>query len=439
MRVTGLNLTNLRAIESAEFRFQPGLNLIVGVNGVGKSTVLDALRICMSRILPSITKSRTKAMSFSVGDIRSGFPFLDVELLFEHNKQEFRFTRRQWNQSFVADNTQNIDRLKREILNSNRLRDRARNLLRELDTSHGVADTDNFSPSHAVLKKSASESRICPNCIYFSTNRSIASSAIASKSKAAGEAAAAYAEALAPRPLYLAQFADWIRVQNALVTEHRTAARHVTVLRSAVRQFLPNYKDLRPDPKTKSRLVIDHSGVTLDASQLSDGERGVLALVLDIARRLSQANPSLADPLRDGEAIVLIDEIDLHLHPKWQRTIVEHLTGVFPRCQFIATTHSPQIVAAVEPEQIQLLTPDEVLHPDRSLGMDSNWILRHLMEADDRPESAAKAIQTAEGLIEKGSIKRARAAIKMAKDKGLDLPEWSVLEARIARFELTGK
>jgi predicted ATPase len=439
MTVTGLKLTNLRAIESAEFRFQPRLNLIVGVNGVGKSTVLDALRICMSRILPSITKSRTKAMTFSVDDIRSGFPFLDVELLFEHNKQDFRFTRRQRNQSFAADDAQNIDRLKREILNSNRLRDRARNLLRELDTSQGVLDTDSFVPSQAALKKSASESGVVPNCVYFSTNRSVASNAGGLKSKAVGTEAVAYAEALVPRPMYLAQLADWMRVQRSIAGEHRAAGRHLEVLRSAVRRFLPDYKNLRPGPESESRLLIDHGGITLDVSQLSDGERGVLALVLDLARRLSQANPSLGDPLRDGEAIVLIDEIDLHLHPKWQRKIVEHLTGVFPRCQFIATTHSPQIVAAVEPEQIQLLTPDEVLHPDRSLGMDSNWILRHLMEADDRPESAAKAIQTAEALIEKGSFKKARAAIKMAKDKGLDLPEWSVLEARIARFELTGK
>ena len=80
MRITSLKLANIRAIETAEFRFQPGFNLIVGVNGVGKSTVLDALRICMSRILPSATESRAKAMSFVISDIRSGFPFLDAEL-----------------------------------------------------------------------------------------------------------------------------------------------------------------------------------------------------------------------------------------------------------------------------------------------------------------------------------------------------------------------
>ena len=176
--------------------------------------------------------------------------------------------------------------------------------------------------------------------------------------------------------------------------------------------------------------------MSCDVGQLSDGERGVLALVLDLARRLSQANPSLDDPLSEGHAVVLIDEIDLHLHPKWQRQIVHNLTKTFPRCQFIATTHSPQVVASVEPDQVLLLAPNEVIHPDRSLGMDSNWILRHLMEAEDRPEAAMAAIQSVESLIEEGTFEKARTAISEAKENGLDLPEWSVLEARIARMEI---
>jgi predicted ATP-binding protein involved in virulence len=100
-------------------------------------------------------------------------------------------------------------------------------------------------------------------------------------------------------------------------------------------------------------LLVTKDGMLLDARQLSDGERGLLALVLDLAKRLSQANPGLSDPVKLGEAVVLIDELDLHLHPKWQRTIVERLTKVFPRCQFIATT-LPQIVAAVEPSKCSL-------------------------------------------------------------------------------------
>jgi predicted ATP-binding protein involved in virulence len=435
MKVTRLKLANFRAIEAAEFRFQPRFTLIVGVNGVGKSSVLDALRICMSRILPSITRSRAKAMSFTAEDIRSGFPFLDIELSFDNNGHEFIFTRQQWKQTFAKDDVHNIEKLKREILNSERLSDRARTLLRELNTSQRVVDSDNLLPSFGDLEKSAIDSKVSSNCIYFSTNRSFASDARGSKSRAAGDEAAAYADALMARPLYLVQLADWMRVQEALERESQRAKRHLEVLRSAARRFLPAYKNLRPNPEGGSRLVVDHAGVTLNVSQLSEGERGVLALVLELARRLSQANPSLEDPLLKGEAIVLIDEIDLHLHPKWQRTIVGHLTKVFPRCQFVATTHSPQVVAAVEPEQVLLMNAGEVIHPDRSLGMDSNWILRHLMETDERPRGVADTIKTVEALIRKGSFKKAFAVIATARDKGLDLPEWSVLEARIARLE----
>ncbi len=439
MKVTRLKLANLRAITSAEFHFKPGLNLIVGVNGVGKSTVLDAVRVCMSRILPSISKSRAKAMSFSLNDIRAGSLFLDAELSFEHNQTEFRFTRQQWRQKFAPDDPENIERLRREILSSNRLRDRARVLLRDLNSSHGVTDSDSFSPSREALRKIASQSRVAPNCIYFSTNRSVASNAGGSVTNTAGQEATAYGEALVSRPLQLMQLADWMRVQSALAAEQQMPARHLTVLQTAVRRFLPAFKNLRPDEVDGKNMVIDHAGITLDVSQLSDGERGVLALILDIARRLSQANPTLDDPLHKGESVVLIDEIDLHLHPKWQRKIVDNLKVVFPRCQFIATTHSPQVVAAVAPEHVLLLTATEVVHPDRSLGMDSNWILRHLMEADERPLKVAKLIKQVETLIGKGSFKKARTEMATHRKAGLDLPEWSVLEARMARMEVVPK
>jgi ABC-type hemin transport system ATPase subunit len=435
MRVTRLKLSGFRAIEAAELRFQPRFNLIVGVNGVGKTSVLDALRICMSRILPSITKSRAKAMSFSDDDIRIGLPFLDVELSFDNGGHDFRFTRQQWTGKVATDDIENIKKLRREILNSDRLRDRARTLLRDLNTPQQVTDNDTFVPSLAELRKSADDQRVSANCIYFSTNRSVASNAGGSTSKTAGDIAVAYADALVPRPLHLAQFSRWMHVQEALSAERKLGRRHIEVLRSAVLRFLPDYKNLRPDPRETSRLLIDHGKITLEVSQLSDGERGVLALILELARRLSQANPSLDDPLRNGEATVLIDEIDLHLHPKWQRTIVGHLTNVFPRCQFIATTHSPQVVAAVEPEQVLLLVDGDVIHPDRSFGMDSNWILRHLMDVDERPASAAKVIKAIEALITKGDFKKAFTAITNARNKGLDLPEWSVLEARISRLE----
>jgi predicted ATP-binding protein involved in virulence len=85
----------------------------------------------------------------------------------------------------------------------------------------------------------------------------------------------------------------------------------------------------------------------LELSQLSDGYRNLLALVLDFARRLAQAHPNWPNPL-EAPGILLIDEVELHLHPKWQQTIITDLHAVFPNTQIIVTTHSPYVVTTVE-------------------------------------------------------------------------------------------
>ena len=416
MEITSLKLANIRSIETAEFRFQPGFNLIVGVNGVGKSTVLDALRICLSRILPSTTESRAKPLSFDKSDIRSDFPFLDAELSLTIGVDKLRFTRLQWRETFAADDDENLKELRREILESKQLRDRARNLLRELEASHGVYDSDSFVPSKARFTVAAHIAEVAPNCVFFSTNRSVTSPPHTTKSRTAksrtvGGKSAAYAEALVPRPMYVAQFADWMRVQEALAKEQSAAKRHLQVLRSAVDRFLPTYENLRPTDEEPSRLLIDQDGIALDVGQLSDGERGVLALVFDLARRLSQANPSLNDPLSEGHAVVLIDEIDLHLHPKWQRQIVHNLTKAFPHCQFIATTHSPQIIGEVPHERIQIISDGEVYSPNHSFGVDSSRVLEEIMDADPRATEVKELLSKVSQAIGKEQFDRAQRLI----------------------------
>ena len=124
-------------------------------------------------------------------------------------------------------------------------------------------------------------------------------------------------------------------------------ARVLAACEESVRRFLPSYQNLRQEGDGRPQLLIDRNSTTIPVRHLSDGERGSLALVLDLTRRLAQANPGMDDPASEAEAVVLIDEIDLHLHPKWQRQIVRNLTVAFPRCQFIATTHSPQVIGEV--------------------------------------------------------------------------------------------
>ena len=440
MNIKRLELTNMRALEYAEFDFTSGMNLLVGVNGVGKTTVLDALRICLSRILPKITSSQSKTESFENESIRGSQTSLTAKLTFEVGQQEFQFVCHQPREKLVAATAKTNTSQIREVMDQRRQPvGQVRRKIRDLRETTTAPILDSFAPSLSALQSAVVSLKKQPLGIYFSTRRSLVSDAAPSTGKTAGTEAVAYAEALRSRELRLVELAHWMHAQEVLASEHAPAKKHLSALQRAAKAFLPECKNLRAENSPDPRLLVDKGRMQLDVRQLSDGERGLFAIVLDLARRLSQANPKLPDPVKQGAAIVLIDELDLHLHPRWQRTIVEQLTTTFPNCQFITTTHSPQIVAAVEPEHVLLLSGAGVFRPDRTFGMDSNWILRHLMEADDRPLDATEKIKAIESLINKAEFKKARTAIATAKQNGLDLPEWSIFEARMARMEVLAR
>ena len=113
----------------------------------------------------------------------------------------------------------------------------------------------------------------------------------------------------------------------------------------------------------------------LTLNQLSAGYRNMLALVMDFARRLAQANPHLENPL-EAEAILMIDELDLHLHPTWQQKIIPDLRKVFPNTQIIATTHSPEIVTTVDHNQVWILENYQIKPcPEPTKGRQSSDIV----------------------------------------------------------------
>ena len=137
------------------------------------------------------------------------------------------------------------------------------------------------------------------------------------------------------------------------------------------------------------RMIVDKNGQELRVDQLSDGEKCTLAMVGDLARRMAIANPAQDDPL-GGEGVVLIDELDLHLHPGWQRHVVSALEGTFPNCQFLVATHSPQIVGHVAPERIWLLERTKsgvsASRPAESFGQRAGRILEDVMDGPERPQ-----------------------------------------------------
>ena len=176
-------------------------------------------------------------------------------------------------------------------------------------------------------------------------------------------------------------------------SDFRYRRKDLSAVRNAIVSMIDGVSDphVEVDPLRFSVSVTLPGGLkrSLELDQLSGGQRAVLALAADLAWRMAQGNPHLDDPLR-SEAIALIDEIELHLHPSWQQRILIDLRRTFPNTQFIVSTHSPQVLTTVHPEHVV-----ELAHEDGRIvaGAAAGWtygaeagdVLSVVMGVEERP------------------------------------------------------
>ncbi len=386
MIVTRLKIANLRAIETAEFQFLPGFNLVVGINGVGKTSVLDALVVCLSAVIKQTNMLRSRVEAFSLDDIRIGASALTVECSFRFGDREHSY-------------------LVHKPRYTSAPQEKKAGMPRQQ-----VHDTPPKTEFMGELPQFVSGSALGgrPLAALYSTKRAEPSDRAPGKTVAAGGIVAAFGEAFANRELRLREFAEWMKVQEALSGERAAGYQVLLACEDAIQRFLPGYRNLRQEGEKRPQLWIDRNSTAIPVRHLSDGERGSLALVLDITRRLAQANPELGVAALEAEAVLLIDEIDLHLHPKWQRQIVHNLTATFPNCQFIATTHSPQVIGEVSHERIHIIAEGEVYSPTHSYGVDSGRVLEELMETDSRTKEVHELLNEISRVISTQNFDRAR-------------------------------
>jgi predicted ATP-binding protein involved in virulence len=393
MILKSLTIEQFRGFASrTPIEFDPSFTLIVGENGVGKTSVLWALRVLLSHMLARLMRKPAKRLLFQPEDITRGWPYLRAEVAVGLDPGGTTAT-------CIAQ--KNLARFVPSPDEDGRPRE------------HAVDTPDRYEVSVATSASSRRRRGVnAPLVVYYSAHRSLALYRGASKARAAGGLGAAYAEALEERELRLGEAALLWRKEAVLEETDGRPARANHAVEQALPAFLGDFRNLRVEGTEKPRLVVDKGGTTLDLSQLSDGERGLLAVLIDLTRRLAQANPAHEHPAHDAQAIVLIDELDLHMHPRWQREIVSRLTATFPKCQFVTTTHSPQIISEVQPERLLLLRQEGgSIVPERcgqAYGLDANYVLEHIMGTAPRPAPAMQAIQAVEDALERGDLVAAR-------------------------------
>ena len=229
-------------------------------------------------------------------------------------------------------------------------------------------------------------------------------------------------------------FFEWFRNQEDL--ENQIAKEQgdffyqdgqLKCVRKAVEAMLGNVSGLKVK-RNPLAMVVEKNGREIRVDLLSDGEKCTLALFGDLARRLAIANPQRSDPL-EGEGIVLIDEIELHMHPSWQRKVLRILKEVFPNLQFIVTTHSPQILGETDDSyNVFLISEDEkdgcmITKTKRLDGHDSNMILEEYMGTSSQSMLKKNLVTEINRLIALKNYGEAEIRLRFLKEISGDMDE----------------
>jgi len=431
MKLKHLSLAHCGGFEQLDLDFEDDVTLIAGVNGSGKSTLLRALAVVLSRAMPEFTPSRSAPIYFTDDNIYEDRSSLEVSVRLAIDGQTI---------SAGVQRVRNAEDKGDRFVLLRQAEDgrghtslvealRARTLTGDIEA--GMKET---RAALAALKNIANP----PLAVYFTPKRQLPGQPRSLPESKPFDRSLAYGRALHDREVELREFMHWFRTQEKLGTANEPHRLKVLdSLREVVTELMPEFTRLRVEEEPRLGFVVNKQDQALYLHQLSDGERGLLALVFDLTRRLAIANPESSDPIAEGIALVMIDEIELHLHPKWQREILGRLRQVFPNCQFVVTTHSPLALGEVEARCVRFLEhvkgKVQSITPTEAYGMDANRILQELMDAPVRNTAIASELRGLFELIDQEQFNRARAKIEELEAKlGQDEPELTRATSLIA-------
>jgi predicted ATP-binding protein involved in virulence len=408
VHIKTLTLKNFNGFEFCEIDFNEKFNLLVGDNATGKTSVLDALSIALDSWVLGIRKNERM----------SGIDADQVRIVAHRYEDSYSFEKQ-----FPV-----------RIEACGSLDGRDLTWARELGGEGGRTTTSEAKNIIAAATEAArrvregQEIRLPLICSY-GTERLWYQPFWKGKKEdvSSGQLPSRLDGYLNSNVFQIEETAllDWIRSEVSVGQQLGKETIAFRVMRDAIAGCVERATSLYYDPRYKDVVVTMSGQGEQMFKNLSDGQRIMLTFVGDLVKRAWSLNPQLgAQVLEMTPGVVLIDELDLHLHPKWQRRVIQDLKRTFPSIQFIATTHSPQLIGEAQPEEIRVITRDGVTTPPRSFGMDSSRVLEEVMDASPRNEEVERLLSRLSGLIDKEELDDARKLLPEVEAKlGQDDPE----------------
>ena len=405
MKLKTIKISNYRCFKEAEIDFDDHITLVVGKNGAGKTAILDAVAISVSTFLLGIDGGVSR--SISKDDARYEFHDLDGTVDPQH---QFPV-----NIESTGDCLDNHDVKWVRSLNS----ESGNTTVKE------ARELTNISKNTQKRIMTGDKSLILPLISYYGTGRLYAQKKEKKNIKSLTEfkRQVGYVDCMAAESNEKLML-NWFQIQTlkSLQEQQRTGIVEKPLLLKTVESAIckcferisgSKNADIVFDLDTH-RLVLNFEGVDgslqkFAMDEMSDGYKNTLSMIGDIAYRMAVLNPMFGDKvLEETPGVVVIDEIDLHLHPQWQQTIISDLNTIFPKIQFIVSSHAPAVINSVAKERIRILDNGEIYMPAaQTYGRDANSILREVMKVSERPTDIKQRMDLFYSYMDENNYKEA--------------------------------
>lgn len=357
MKIEELYIENFRGIHKLEVKDLAYLNVIAGLNGAGKSLVLTAIKTLLSWLIARIRNQKGNGISIKDKDITNGENYCLLKIRLDNGVE--------WQLYKQHSKCRSKSEYKTELSMMNAFANELAESIRQdvktdlpLIDAYGVNRVVNETP----MRVRAAHKLNPLDALSVDMSNSV----------------------------NFHDFFIWFREMEDIENEslRNTGVlekdKRLEAVRYSIATIFNGYSDFKVQRNPKS-FVINKGKEKFDFNQLSDGEKSYMALIFDIVRKMAMTHPSLENPL-DGDGMVLIDEVDLHLHPSWQREVIDKLKQLLPNCQFFVSTHSPHVVSSVNlksGDKLILITNGEAIEfLGNSYGRESNIVLADIFKMD---------------------------------------------------------